>query len=411
MSRAAVYLHAPGLVCALGQGVAQVRRALWDAGAPDGPDSPDGQDNEATPAGLTQTAHYSPGRSLWLGQVRCALPDLGHLAPAFRVRNNAIALLALAQMRAAVDGAIGRFGAQRVAVVVGTSTSGMAEGEAARAHRQRCGAWPPGFGFVQQELGNLAAFVAAQLGVSGPAHVISTACSSGAKALASGARLLQAGLADAVVAGGCDALGAFTVAGFSALESVAPGRCNPMSRNRCGINLGEGAAFFLMTRTPAAVRLAGWGESSDAHHMSAPDPAGLGAIDAMRAALARAGLAPAAVDYLNLHGTATQHNDAMESLAVAQVFGSRLAASSTKPLTGHALAAAGAIEAALGWITLTGNPQGRLPPHCWDGVADPTLAPLHLVAPGERLGRAPRHVLSNSFAFGGSNACLLLAGD
>lgn len=403
MSRAAVYLHAPGLVCALGQGIAEVRRALWPAGGADG-----AAGDPASPGGLTQTAHYSPGRSLWLGQVRCALPGLAHAAPAFRVRNNAIALLALAQLRAAVDGAIARHGAQRVAVVVGTSTAGLAEGEAARVQYERGGGWPPGFGFAQLELGNLAAFVAAELGVCGPAHVISTACSSGAKALASGARLLQAGLADAVVAGGCDALGAFTVAGFAALEAVAPGRCNPMSRNRCGINLGEGAAFFLMTREPAPVRLAGWGESSDAHHMSAPDPAGQGAMQAMRAALARAGVAPGAVDYLNLHGTATQHNDAMESLAVARVLGSELAVSSTKPLTGHALAAAGAIEAALAWLTLADNPQGRLPAHCWDGAADPALAPLHLVAPGERLGRAPRHVLSNSFAFGGSNACLLL---
>jgi 3-oxoacyl-[acyl-carrier-protein] synthase-1 len=257
-------------------------------------------------------------------------------------------------------------------------------------------------------LGSLAEFLATELGTTGIAHVISTACSSGAKALASGARLLNAGLADAVIAGGCDALGAFTVAGFSALESVAAERCNPLSINRRGINLGEGAAFFLMTRDEGPVRLAGWGETSDAYHMSAPDPSGKGAIRAMQAALTRGGVQAHAVDYLNLHGTATPHNDAMESLAVAEVLGNGVAVSSTKPLTGHTLAAAGAIEAAFGWLTLVDNPQGRLPPHWWDGAVDPAVAPLNVVRPNQSLGRAPAYVLSNSFAFGGSNATLLL---
>jgi 3-oxoacyl-[acyl-carrier-protein] synthase-1 len=319
-----------------------------------------------------------------------------------------LALLALSEMRPAVDAAIARFGPSRVAIVVGTSTSGLPEGEAARAQWERTQTWPDGFSYAQQELGNLADFLAAELGVTGVAHVISTACSSGAKALASGARLLNAGMADAVVAGGCDALGAFTVAGFSALESVSNERCNPLSVNRHGINLGEGAALFLMTRDEGPVRLAGWGETSDAHHMSAPDPTGRGAMKAMQAALHRAGVQAHAVDYLNLHGTATHHNDAMESLAVAEVLGLKVPVSSTKPLTGHTLAAAGALEAAFSWLTLVDNPTGLLPPHWWDGQPDPALPPLRVVAPLERLGRAPRHVLSNSFAFGGSNASLLL---
>ena len=149
----------------------------------------------------------------------------------------------------------------------------------------------------------------------------------------------------AVIAGGADSLCAFTIGGFSALEAVSAERCNPLSANRRGINLGEGAAFFVLSRTPAAVRLAGWGETQDAHHMSAPDPSGKGAVDAMQLALQRANLQPQAVDYINLHGTATVHNDAMESLAVHQVFGSECAVSSTKPLTGHTLAAAGALSA------------------------------------------------------------------
>jgi 3-oxoacyl-[acyl-carrier-protein] synthase-1 len=247
--------------------------------------------------------------------------------------------------------------------------------------------------------------------VSGPAYAISTACSSGAKALAAAARLLKAGIADAVVAGGVDALSGFTIAGFSALESVSAARCNPLSLHRQGINIGEGAGLFLVGRESGPVRLAGWGESSDAHHMSAPEPGGRGALDAMRQALARAQLQPQAIEYVNLHGTATPQNDAMESLAVAQLLGTDVPVSSTKPLTGHTLAAAGAVEAAVCWHTLVDNPGGRLPPHWWDGARDPALAPVRVAAPGETLGRAPRHVLSNSFAFGGSNACLVLASE
>lgn len=388
-----VYLQELGLLCALGRGVPAVRSALFQCDHP---------------GSLTVTDRYSPGRSLHLGLVGATLPDLSDRPVVYQTRNNAMAWSALEQIRPAVLDAIARHGAHRIAIVMGTSTSGLPEGEAARAQFERSGAWPEGFDYAQQELGNLAEFMAVELGVKGVAHVISTACSSGAKALASGARLLQAGLADAVIAGGCDVLGAFTVAGFSALESVSAEACNPLSVNRSGINLGEGAAIFLMGREPGPVRLAGWGETSDAHHMSAPDPSGQGAMRSMRAALARAGLQPDAIDYLNLHGTATPHNDAMESLAVAEVLGPGVLVSSTKPLTGHTLAAAGAIEAAFGWLTLVDNPQGLLPPHWWDEQADPALPGLSVVQPGLQLGRSPRHVMSNSFAFGGSNATLLL---
>ena len=388
-----VFLQQVGVVCALGQGVDAVRRQLLCA-----------QD----PQPLTLSERYSPGRSLHLGEVHAVLPGLDHLPARLRSRNNAMALLALGDIRAQVEACIAQYGPSRVAVVVGTSTAGEPEGEVARAQLDQGGGWPTDYDYAQQELGNLAEFLAAELRLTGVAHVISTACSSGAKALASGVRLLQAGLADAVIAGGADVLSRLTVSGFSALEAVSAGRCNPLSRQRDGINLGEGAALFLMTRGDGPVRLAGWGETSDAHHMSAPDPSGQGAIRAMQLALHKAGVSAADVDYLNLHGTATMHNDSMESLAVQQVLGSGTPVSSTKPLTGHTLAAAGAIEAAFAWMTLTGNPQGVLPPHWWDGQADAALAPLRTVQAGEQLGRAARYVMSNSFAFGGSNASLLL---
>jgi len=384
-----VFLNAMGLVCALGSGHAQVRAALF----------------AAAPGGVCLDSN------LPLGKVTAPLPDLGELPPHRRSRNNALLLMALAELRPQLDAAIARFGHGRIGIVLGTSTSGVGESEAALAAHARSGELPPGFDLSQQEIGAPALMLAELLQLGGPAYVISTACSSSAKAMASAARLLVSGVCDAVLTGGADSLCGFTVAGFQALESVSALRCNPMSRHRDGINIGEAAALFLMTRDAGpvpGVRLAGWGETSDAHHISAPEPSGEGASSAMREALRRAGLGPEHIDYLNLHGTATPHNDAMESRAVHALFGPALPCSSTKPLTGHTLGAAGALEAALAWLSLVDNPEGLLPPHWWDGEADPNLPDLALVQPGQRLGRPLRAVLSNSFAFGGSNAALVL---
>lgn len=388
----AVHLNDVGILCALGSGRDAVAAALFaDA-----------------PGGLADCDDVLPGRRLALGRVQHPLPDLSGLPTALRGRNNALLDVALAQIAPAVRAAIERHGAHRVAVIIGTSTSGIGETEPALRALQAEGQWPADFAYGQQEMGSAAAFVRHRSGARGPAWTLSTACSSSAKALASAARLLRAGIVDAVIAGGADSLCRFTVAGFNALESISETRCLPFSRHRAGINIGEGAALFLLTREAGPVQLAGWGESSDAHHMSAPDPSGSGAIDALQQALHRAGWAPADVDYINLHGTATRHNDAMESRAVHAVLGSRVAASSTKPLTGHALGASGAIEAALCWIAIADNPQARLPPHWYDGAPDPELPPLALAAPGTVAAVPLQRVLSSSFAFGGSNAVLAL---
>ena len=387
-----LYLNDCALLCALGDERGTIARRLLDG----------------VEGGLTVSDACSPGRPLPLGRVDAALPAVDHLPLVLRSRNNQLAMAALAQIRPAVDAAIARYGAHRVGVVVGTSTSGVAATEAALAARLHTGALPDGFHYGQQEMGSPAALLARELALGGPAYVHSSACSSSAKALASAARLIRMGLCDAVVTGGVDTLCGFTVAGFSALESVSAARCNPLSAARNGINLGEGAALFLMSREPAAVALCGWGESSDGHHMSAPDPAGVGAGLAMREALRRAGIQPSDVDYINLHGTATVQNDAMESHAVADLFGPGVAVSSTKPFTGHKLGAAGAVEAAFCWLaTQDDNPAGKLPPHLWDGAQDPALPALNVVRPGTRLGRPLRWALSNSFAFGGSNATLV----
>lgn len=413
-----VYLHAPGVVCAAGYSLAALRDAVF----------------AALPSGVAENTTVWPGHALHLGAVRAELPSVDHLPLSQRSRNNALLLAALAQIRDPVDAVIARHGAHRVGVVLGTSTSGVGESEAAIAAWTRGGALPAGFHVEQQELGSPALMLAELLGLGGPRYVVSTACSSGAKALASGARLLRAGLCDAVLVGGVDALCGMTVAGFSALESVDAARCRPFSATRSGINIGEGAALFVLSREPSqgnagpfpsfldplggpdakrqvwgrsVVQLTGWGESSDAHHISAPEPTGRGALAAMREALERAGLEPQDIGYLNLHGTATPQNDAMESRAVAELFGLGLPCSSTKPLTGHALGAAGAIEAAIAWLTVAGD--GRLPVHHFDGQRDAELPAITLVTPGQRLSEPPRHVMSNSFAFGGNNASLILS--
>jgi 3-oxoacyl-[acyl-carrier-protein] synthase-1 len=392
----AVFLNDLGIVCALGPDAAAVRTALF-------------RDDVA--GGITTDDTLVPGHSLALGAVTGTLPALDHHPVQLRGRNNALLRAAYLQIHGPVQQAIERYGPARVAIVVGTSTSGIGEAERAMAQWHRDRQWPEDFHYVQQEIGAPSRFLAAESGARGPAWTISTACSSSAKAMASAARLLRAGLVDAVITGGADSLCAFTVRGFMALESVSAERCNPFSVHRHGINIGEGAALFLMTRAPGPVRLAGWGETSDAHHISAPEPQGIGAIDAIGQALARAKLSPSQIDYVNLHGTATPQNDAMESRAVTAALGGDVPVSSTKPLTGHTLGAAGAIEAGLCWLAMTDNPGHRLPPHWWDGAVDPALPPLAFAAPGARANGPLRHVLSQSFAFGGSNAVLVFGGE
>jgi len=387
-----LYLNECGIVCALGDSHGEVRRRLF-----------------AGDSGIAPTDAWSAGRVLPLGRVLSALPDGAALPLPERSRNNQLALAALAQIRPAVDAALARYGAGRIGIVIGTSTSGIAETEHALRERGAGRELPPQFHYAQQEMSSPATMLARELGIHGPAYVHSSACASGAKAMASAARLIRMGLCDAVITGGVDTLCGFTVAGFSALESVSAARCNPLSANRNGINIGEGAALFLMTREPAAVALCGWGEASDGHHMSAPDPAGSGARLAIAEALGRAGIDAAQVDYINLHGTATIQNDAMESRVVADMFGALVPVSSTKPFTGHTLGAAAAIEAAFCWLAMQDdNPEGLLPPQLWDGAPDPALPVLNVAAPGARLGKPIRFALSNSFAFGGSNAALVL---
>jgi 3-oxoacyl-[acyl-carrier-protein] synthase-1 len=357
---------------------------------------------------MLDEAGWLAGRTARVGRVRGSLDALPERFAADDSRNTRLLLLALEEIRAEVDREISRHGTHRVGVVLGTSTSGIEAAERAVAHHQQHQALPAGFHYRQQEIGRLAPFLAEFLGLQGPAITVSTACTSSGKALVTARNLLRLGLCDAVITGGADSLCRLTLNGFASLESVSPGPCNPMSRNRAGINVGEGAALFILRKEPAAVALLGAGASSDAHHISSPDPSGAGAVAAMRAALAEAG-PDGAVRYLNLHATATAKNDEMESRATAVVFPVGIACSGTKPLTGHLLGAAAATELAFCWLLAqeAWNPDGFLPPHRWDGEADRDLPALDLVTDGATF-RGARICMSNAFAFGGNNLSLIL---
>ena len=388
------YLNALGLLCALGEGKQAVADALL-AGDVSGMRGEDG---------------WVTGRRLTVGSVSAALPAMPTGFEAAQSRNNQLLLAAALQIEPELRHAIAHYGSSRVGLVLGTSTSGIHEASASIAALLNDGELPAAYNYAQQEMAAPVNFLADWLGLSGPLYCQSTACTSSARALLSAHRLLQQGLCDAVICGGVDSLCRLTLNGFSALEAVSDEPCNPFSRNRNGINIGEGAALFLMTRDPSPIALLGGGATSDAHHISAPHPEGLGARAAMEKALNSAGLASTDIHYLNLHGTATPHNDIMESKAVNGLFAATLPCSSSKPMTGHTLGAAGALEAAFCWLVLSDyNRDDLLPPHLWDGQTDPALAPLRLVEAGDRLPRTgPRRLMSNSFAFGGNNVALIL---
>jgi 3-oxoacyl-[acyl-carrier-protein] synthase-1 len=389
------YLNALGVVCALGAGKAAVADALF----------------AGVDAGIRRESGWVPNREVPLGAARMTLPPIPDaLASTRNNRNNQLLLAAAQEIEPAIRDAIARYGSDRIGVIIGTSTTGIDEATQGVGGYRRDGAWPDDYRYAHQELGAPAEFLAEWLDLAGPCYGISTACTSSARALLSARRLLRMGMCDAVLCGGADTLCGLPINGFHALEAVDSERCNPFSQQRRGINIGEAAALFLMTRDHGSVQLFGGGASSDAHHMSSPDPQGLGAQAAMLAALADAAIDATQIDYLNLHGTATEQNDAMESLAVAALFADGVPCSSTKSLTGHTLGAAGALEAAFCWLSLTDNRgERRLPPHIWDGHSDPALPVLDLVAQGRHLaaGRG-RYLMSNSFAFGGNNACLIL---
>lgn len=392
------FLNAMGIACAIGKGKQEVISRLM----------------QGDRSGIQYRSGYIRDRSVHVGAMDFVLPEIPSDMPRFQSSNNQRLLHVLNEIKPEIDSAIDRYGADRVGVVIGTSTSGIIEGAQSVGDLLFRDEFNDHYHYQQQEMGSPAEFLAHYLNINGPAYTISTACSSSAKVFGSGQRLLAADLCDAVIVGGADTLGQLTVNGFASLEAVSDSQSNPFSANRDGINLGEAATLFLMTKEPSEVALLGVGEASDAHHISAPHPEGVGAATAMSLALEQAGLSPSDIDYLNFHGTATKQNDAMETKAVMTVFGGQTPGSSTKSLTGHTLGAAGALEVGFCWLALSKlntdlHGSALMPPHVWDNQPDDETQQLAFVEPGMVLSETKRnYCLSNSFAFGGSNVSIVI---
>jgi 3-oxoacyl-[acyl-carrier-protein] synthase-1 len=357
--------------------------------------------------GLTEQRFEDSALACWIGRVDGLESVIVPKAlAAFDCRNNRLAELALAQdgFTDAVAAARARYGAARIGVFMGTSTSGVRHTEIAYRERKatQSDALPDWFDYhATQSTASIAEYTRLRLGLDGVTSAVSAACASSAKVFASAARAIEAGFCDAAVVGGVDTLCLTTLYGFNALQLVSPEICRPADADRKGLSLGEAGGYALLERgsKPGVLACLGVGETSDAHHMSQPRPDGAGAIAAMRAALGDHD--PARLSYINLHGTATPANDAAEDAAVVALFGTDLPCSSTKGWTGHTLGAAGIVEAA---ISLMAIENGFLPRSLNTRVRDPKLRAAVLL----EARRAPVDaVLSNSMGFGGTNCALL----
>lgn len=360
-------------------------------------------------SGLRQNDFAGCDLDTWIGRV-AGLEDvsLPNELRELHSRNNQLAWLGLQQdgVLPSLNSLAERIGADRIAVIMGTSTSSIGRTEEAYTQLDADGRMPEAM--RQPQVHNLHSpgkFVAAVTGLTGPSMTISTACSSSAKVFATAARWIHHGIVDAALVGGVDSLCHSILYGFNSLELISSEPCKPFDRDRAGINIGEAAGYALLTRADlspdANIALLGYGESSDAHHMSHPHPEGKGALLAMSRALERADVAPQSVDYINLHGTASKANDRVETYALAARFSETTLASSTKAWTGHALGAAGILEAVIAMDTLkTGLIPGTL-----NRVTDDPEFRFPIMTNNEE--KAVRYAMSNSFGFGGNNASLV----
>lgn len=337
------------------------------------------------------------------GVVSAALGALPEGWGRFESRQARLCLRTYSLVAEQAQRAVAKWGPARVGMVLGTSTAGIAESEAAFSHRKAEGELPEAFSFENQHaLDAGLELLRAVSGVEGPAYLVSTACSSSAKVFGSAARIMQLGLADAMIVGGVDTLCGMTLHGFRSLGVLSKASCKPFSGERAGINIGEAGAMLVLEReADASLFLGGVGESEDAHHMTAPHPDGLGAKAAMRAAMLDAGIGPADISHVNAHATGTKQNDAAEARAIGELFGGETPVIGTKGYTGHTLGAAGATEAVFALASL----QRRvIPGSLGCEPVDPDVA-VSVVA--EARPSDARFALSNSLAFGGSNVSVV----
>ena len=339
-----------------------------------------------------------------VGAVAAELPKLPGELEAWSTRTTQIAALLLDEIKPEVERLRSRWRPERIAVLLGTSTGGADTTETAYRQYLTEGTLPADYDlFRQHTFGAILHVVRELSGAAGPSWMVSTACTSSAKTLASAARMISAGMIDAAIVGGIDTLCGMTLNGFHSLDALSKQPCRPFHAERDGLNIGEGGAFLLIEREGEAIAmLEGVGESSDAYHISAPHPEGLGAKLAMERALASAGCAASSVDHINAHGTGTRLNDVSEASAIEALFGCEVPVVSTKSYTGHLLGAAGSTEAALAVLNIT---EGWIPASLRAGPIDERISIRVNV---EHLEGPVRRVLSNSFAFGGNNISLVI---
>lgn len=410
-----LFLSEPGIACAAGNNAADFWRSLT-AGSQDG---------------LVKVKTHS-GREFYAAKIREGA--LKKTSARYDMRAIQIEDAALEQIAPAVQAAKQKYCASRIAICVGCCDNGSEFSVAGHREYFEKGAFPKNYSLEIQGADYPATYIKEKFGLAGPAYVFATACSSSGSATIKAAQLVQAGIVDAAICGGVDVASDTVLLGFDSLEAVSENKTNPFSAARSGITLGEGAAFFLLSKDKDLARagcggstdsglanncpvaLLGWGESADASHMTAPLADGSGAFRAMKEALAFAGLDASKIDYVNLHGTGTKLNDSMEAASVAQVFGSlaeAVPASSTKPMTGHTLGASSAVELAACWLSIVNNDKKssaeiKLPLHVYDGDYDPDLPRLNLIGPETKFNKRINVCMSNSFGFGGCNVSLII---
>ena len=341
----------------------------------------------------------------YFGQIKAKLPRLDEY-PEHKSRNSAVLAFLTDSIKDSINELKQKYSKDRIAIILGTSTSGLDETENELKKFMQTGVPSRDFYYKSQEFGDPSMFLADYLEIDGPAYTISTACSSSARALICGKRMLESGLVDAVIAGGADTLCKVPINGFNSMEVLSHERCLPFNKNRAGINIGEGGGLMILSKEKASLELLGVGESSDAYHVSSPDPSGAGAISAMEMALNDASLTTDDIGYVNLHGTATKLNDAMESKAMASLFKGKVPCSSTKYMTGHTLGAAGIVEAAILCYLLKHDLDLPVQDFSHDEIDD-TLDECGLIK--EKIKAKKKVMMSNSFAFGGNNASIIIA--
>jgi 3-oxoacyl-[acyl-carrier-protein] synthase-1 len=399
-----IYMSAPALVCCAGLNRNELYKSCL----------------AGFQSGMVMRELAGTGKQFPVGLISAKMPEPNLPEPLAHVKNTKpyqntkiirIINAALEQIRPTIEKAISRYGPQRIGVCLGSCDIGSEAVFLARHVLFKQDTLPEDFHLYFQSASYSAEFITRKFGISGPAFTVATACASGANAIVRGVELIQTGQCDAVIAGGTDVVTDTVFAGFHSLELLSDSLSNPFSKNRKGINLGEGAAFFLLesdnnsgVELSSPVELLGVGESSDASHMTRPGTDGIGPAKAMQAALLDAGISNDKIGYVNFHGTGTVLNDKAENLAMETVFGAAYPpSSSTKPITGHTLGAAGALEAAICWMVLA--ERKGLPVHCWDGVMDEELP----FPPADNsCQKAPSICMSNSFGFGGCNVSLIM---